>query len=242
MEDALLPPVAVQQIKPNKFLVLGIAASVILHLACVFVLLGLPSGVPEPAPAVTYVDLNAAQHPAPMAVPPKDAVPPKLALEPQTPQVPETPPQPPLVQQPLVTPVQPASPPVTKVEEQRSQTVLGQGLTKGYFKALGDGATLRESVKGYYQDMLQNINEKWWIDQQIDKRHLKPVVVSVTVARNGNIIGCEIMRGSGSPRYDKAVLAALAAASPLPPLPENYELDFFQVPIRLVPPLNLMAW
>ena len=128
------------------------------------------------------------------------------------------------------------------MEEGRSHTAIGLGLTKGYFRGLGDGGTLREGIKGYYLEMLQGINEKWWLDQQLDKRNLAPVVVNITVARNGEIIGSEIMKGSGNPRYDKAVLAALLAASPLPPLPPSYEGESFQAPIRLVPPLNLMAW
>ena len=119
---------------------------------------------------------------------------------------------------------------------------MGLGLTKGYFKTLGEGETLRAGVKEYYLDMLQVINEKWWMDQQIDKRHLAPVIINITLARNGMIVDSRILQGSGNSRYDKAVLAALTAASPLPPLPASFDGDFFQAPIRLIPPLNLMAW
>ena len=262
MEDAFQPLDAVQ-IKPNKYLMLGIAVSVLLHLACAFVLLGQPAGSPAPSPAVTYIDLNAAQHPARTTVPNKETAPAKSVQEPQLPQVSENPPQaePPeaLPAKPAesAVPAVPAKPPESavpaapaepgatappKTEEQRSHSTMGLGLTKGYFKSLGEGETLREDVRGYYLEMLQGINEKWWVDQQLDKRRIDPVVVSITVARNGEIVGSEIIRGSGNPRYDKAVLAAIAAASPLPPLPASYEQDFFQAPIRLVPPLNLMAW
>jgi periplasmic protein TonB len=240
MEDALQPLLAVQ-IKPHKYLALGIAVSVMLHLACVYVLFTMPSGSSSPRTSVTYVDLNAALHPAPaMTVPPREATPPTTAPEPEAPPVPETPPQAQQLQPAL--PSQPAAVQETRQEEQRSHTVMGLGLTKGYFKSLGEGETLREGVKGYYLEMLQVINEKWWVDQQLDKRRLAPVVVSLTVARNGEIAGIELMRGSGSRSYDKAVMAALAAASPLPPLPASYVGDFFKAPVRLVPPLNLMAW
>jgi protein TonB len=50
------------------------------------------------------------------------------------------------------------------------------------------------------------------------------------------------MIGSGNRRYDSEVRKALAAAGPLPPLPANYEGDFFAAPVQLVPPLNLMGW
>ena len=254
MEDALQPLEAVQ-IKPNKYLVLGIAVSVLLHLACAFLLFGQPAGPPAPSPAVTYIDLNAPPHPA-ITVPTKITMPPKPVQEPRPPQVSENPP---LAPQSEALPAKPAesaapataaasaepvaaAPQETRMEEQRSHTTMGLGLTKGYFKSLGEGETLREDVRGYYLEMLQGINEKWWMDQQLDKRRIDPVVVSITMARNGEIVGSEIIRGSGNPRYDKAVLAAVAAASPLPPLPASYEGDFFQAPIRLVPPLNLMAW
>jgi periplasmic protein TonB len=232
------------QIKPNLYLVLGIIVSIMLHLLCVFILLGLPTGEPARTPAVTYVDLNAAQHPAaPMSVPPKEATLPKIAQKPQAPPPPApVPAGQPKVQSPEASPVQPATPLETRVEEQRSSTIMGLGLTKGYFKSLGEGETLRGDIKGYYLEMLQGINEKWWVDQKLDKRRVRPIVVAITVARNGDIVDSGIVRGSGDSRYDRAVLAALLAASPLPPLPASYEGDFFQAPIRLVPPLNLMAW
>jgi len=238
MEDTLQPLDTIQ-IKPNRYLVLGIAVSITLHLACAYLLFSVPAGSPAPSPLVTYVDLNAALHPAPMSVPPKETTPPALAPEPLLPPVPEATPQAKQVEAP---PSQPAATQAAQKEEQRTHTTLGLGLTKGYFKSLGEGETLREGVKGYYLEMLQVINEKWWMDQQLDKRRLAPVVVNLTVARDGVILDCEILRGSGNLRYDKAVLAALAAAGPLPPLPASYVGESFQAPVRLVPPLNLMAW
>jgi len=238
MEDALRPLAAVQQLKSSKYLVLGITGSIILHLVCAFVLLGQPADAPAPPPSVTYIDLSALKRPAPMVAPTQETTPPKVQ-EPQPVPIPASAPR---AQQPEAAPIQPAAVPEIKVEEPRSHTIMGLGLTKGYFKSLGEGETLREGIKGYYLEMLQVINEKWWIDQQIDKRNLAPVIVSITVARNGEILDAYIMRGSGNPRYDRAVLASLTAASPLPPLPADYDHETFQAPIRLVPPLNLMAW
>jgi periplasmic protein TonB len=243
MEDALQPLAAVQQLKASKYLVLGLTGSIILHLVCAFFLFGQPAESQAPSPSVTYIDLSAIKPPAPMVTP---TTPPAIQ-EPQPIPQPIVQPAPipktePLARQPEATPPQPAAAQEIRVEEQRSHTIMGLGLTKGYFKSLGEGETLRAGVKGYYLEMLQVINEKWWIDQQIDKRNLAPVIVNITVARNGEILDTHIMRGSGNPRYDRAVLASLAAASPLPPLPANYVGDSFQAPIRLIPPLNLMAW
>ena len=250
MEEALQPLETDQQTKSKYYLALGIAASVILHLLCTVALLSLPQGSPG-QPAITYIDLSAPQQkPAPMTPPAKEAVPEPLAQKPEPlpPEMPlpaEKPPvaEPaPLTQPPNAVPELPAAPQEAQAAEPRSLTTLGLGLTKGYFKSLGDGETLRDGVKGYYLDMLQVINEKWWLDQQFDKQKISTIVVNITVARSGEIVGSAVMISSGNPRYDRAVLAALKAASPLPPLPPEYDGELFQAPIRLVPPLHLMLW
>jgi periplasmic protein TonB len=237
MDDTLQPPGAVPQLKPHKNLLIGIAASVALHLIFALVLLGLPSGPPQHTQSVTYLDLKALQAPAPMEAPSKTAPVPETLPEDQPPV------QPPPVQQ--AQPAANSAPQATqqtKVEEERTRTVMGLGLTKGYFKSIAEGETLRVGIREYYLDMLQVVNEKWWLDQQIDKRRVAPIVINITVARNGEILACNVMKTSGDRRYDKAVVAALIAASPLPPLPPSFTGDVFQAPIRLVPPLNLMAW
>ncbi len=114
-------------------------------------------------------------------------------------------------------------------------------MTRGYFRSLAEGETLRDDIRMYYFSMLQNINEKWWLDESIDRKGIKEVVIDIIVAKNGEIVAKQLIRGSGNAAYDNSVLKALEAASPLPPLPESYHGDFFQAPIRLVPPLNLLA-
>ena len=242
MEEALQPlDEADHPIKPNTPFIMGIAASVILHLAFTALLLGLPGGGSPARQSITYVDLGAAPAPVPMTPPAREAIPERDLLEPETPSIPEAPPAPQdaaLPEQPEPLPRQTAA--QQEVSEERSSTILGLGLTKGYFKSLGDGETLRDDIKGYYLEMLQGINEKWWLDQ--DQKQVNPIVVNITVARNGEIVGSDVVVSSGNPRYDRAVQRSLKAAGPLPPLPDSYHGDFFQAPIRLVPPLNLMAW
>ena len=169
-----------------------------------------------------------------MAPPTKEPATEKQSAEPETPPVQETPPAP-QAAQPVIPALQPAA--ATPMEE-LSHTTLGLGLTKGYFKSLSDGDTLRVDIKEYYLELLQRINEKWWLDQ-FDQQRVNPIVISITVARNGDIVGSTVMISSGNPRYDRAVQRSLVAAGPLPPLPPDYEGNFFQAPIRLVPPLNL---
>ncbi|GAB7026079.1 energy transducer TonB [Geotalea toluenoxydans] len=121
------------------------------------------------------------------------------------------------------------------------QVSVGLGATRGYFRSLGDGETLREDIQAYYFELLQNINEKWWLDKDIDRMGIKEVVMNIVIARDGTIVAKELVHSSGNTGYDKAVLKALAGAGSLPPLPETYNGDFFLAPIRLVAPLNLLA-
>lgn len=247
MQEALEPlEEAAQQTKSTLNLAVGITVSVVLHLVLSAVLLSMPQGVSSSRPSVTYVDLKSVQLPAPLTAPPAETAPEPVA-EPETP-TPEEPTVPvtpaaaePVAQQEAQPQEQPAAAETGPVEADLPRTTLGIGLTKGYFQGLGTGETLRVGIKEYYLEMLDGINQKWWVDPQLNKRR-STVVVNIKVARNGEIVASEIMASSGDRSYDRAVLAALTAAGPLPPLPASYYGDFFEVPIRLVPPLNLLAW
>lgn len=241
MEEALQPLEAGPENKLNWNFPLGIAASVGLHLVCAVVLLSLPQG-PSAGPSVTFVDLGSiAPHPpmtAPAKVVPQPVAVKPAAVKPEMVDPQETPAPEPAAEE--VAAEQPAAP-VQPAAENLPMNSLGIGLTKGFFKGLGNGETLRDDVKEYYMAMLERINEKWWMDPQLEKR-LSSIIVNVRVARNGEIIDSMVLASSGDRRYDRAVLAALAAANPLPPLPDHFQGEVFEAPIRLVPPLNLMAW
>jgi periplasmic protein TonB len=245
IEEALPAPDA-QQLKRTSYFGLAIAGSLLLHGICSIILIGLPGG-PATSPSVTYLDLSMAQpqQAAPTAAPAKPE--PQLAPLPEKPAVPEkveTPEPAPQAVQANAVPEQPAAaPPQAKREdEQLPHSMLGLGLTRGFFKSLGEGESLRVGVKEYYLQMLQGINEKWWVNEELQKGKIRPVVLNVVIARSGEIVASNVLMSSGNIRYDNAVLAALKSASPLPPLPQSYQGDFFQAPIRLVPPLNLMSW
>jgi protein TonB len=160
------------------------------------------------------------------------------------------------VEQATVPPV-PAAPPseFEKLQQDLQQTLetagvkpdtvqqqsLGLGITRGFFRSIGEGETLRPDIRSYYFSMLQSINEKWWLDKNIERAGIREVLLNIVIARNGAIVAKQLLRSSGDAAYDREVLRAVEAAGPLPPLPESYLGDFFQTPLRLVPPLSLMA-
>jgi TonB family protein len=73
----------------------------------------------------------------------------------------------------------------------------------------------------------------------IESRWFKPPVPPGTTARarftildNGRIEGIALEESSGNPSFDRAVLRALYAANPLPPLPPAYRKPSLTVHLR----------
>jgi len=117
---------------------------------------------------------------------------------------------------------------------------LGLSITSGYFSSIGEGETLRDDIRVYYFEMLRRINEKWWLNRESRQAGRKSAVFYLVIARNGAIVDKMLMESSGNPAGDRAMLQALEAANPLPPLPDTYRGDFFQAPLRFNMPLNLL--
>ncbi len=118
---------------------------------------------------------------------------------------------------------------------------LGLGMTSGYFTSIGDGDTLRDDIREYYFELLRRVNEKWWLNRDSHGKGWKSAVFYLVIARDGKIMDRTMVESSGNPACDKAMMQALEAASPLPPLPETYRGDFFQAPLRFNMPLNLLG-
>jgi protein TonB len=118
---------------------------------------------------------------------------------------------------------------------------VGLGATRGFFKSLGEGETLRDDIQEYYLELLQSINQKWWLDKNIDRTGVRELILNIVIARDGTVVEKNLLRSSGNAGYDRAVLKALESVSTLPPLPATYNGNVFFAPVRLVAPLNLLA-
>jgi protein TonB len=120
------------------------------------------------------------------------------------------------------------------------QSSLGLGLSLGYFSSLAEGRTLRDDIKQYYFAMLRKVNEQWWLTGAGSIRTPRIPIITVVLARNGDLVERFIAQGSGDREYDKKILQAVDSAAPFPPLPPTYRDPFFKVPIRMVAPLNFL--
>ena len=127
-------------------------------------------------------------------------------------------------------------------DSQARRSSLSLGMTRGFFRSLGDGETLRGDIREYYLTLVQRINEQWWA---MDGKGVEPgrhgALVTILMRKNGEILDIRLVRSSGNPDYDQIILNALQAATPLPPLPESYEGEYFQAPVRLMAPLGLFS-
>lgn len=119
------------------------------------------------------------------------------------------------------------------------QSSIGLGITSGYFGSFAEGATLRDNIREYYFTLMRRINEVWWTHNSSNTGFSGASFILV-VSRDGKIVACNLLQGSGNPRNDQLLQEAVKLAEPLPPLPATFPDQFFNAPIRFVPPLNLM--
>jgi periplasmic protein TonB len=89
--------------------------------------------------------------------------------------------------------------------------------------------------------LTQEINEKWWLNSGDRPCARSGAIVEVVVARDGTIVDKALVRSSGNRAFDRAIIAAVERANPLPPLPADYQPAYFSAPLRFVAPLNLLG-
>lgn len=208
--------------------------SFLVHVACSVLVLSHQRGNNSMAPVPSF-DLTMTE---PQTAPVQPAQP---AVQEEPVSLPEPPPQPPALseyeklRQDSRKAVETAATP-----EAIRQVSLGLGITNGYFSSFANGQSLNDDIRDYYFTILQTINEKWWVGRGSHSGARNKVMINVVIARDGNVVQTEIVRGSGSFSYDRSLLKALEAASPFPPLPERFRQAYFSAPLLFNPPLNLL--
>lgn len=216
-----------------------IAISLALHLAFAIIMSGGGSGRPGD-PTINYLDLTMTEPAtavAPPAVPPSEMTPP--AEDAVVPPVEQAPPQPTEAEK-LKQEAQEAVRTSSEQPEAMQKVSFGLGLLNGHFGTIADGRTLRSDMREYHLSLLRAINENWW-RTGTKYEGANSAIVTIMVSRSGEIINAQIMQSSGNPSYDRTVVRALIAASPLPPLPAHFDQQVFAAPIKFNPPLTLFG-
>lgn len=174
--------------------------------------------VPSPAETVSE-PVPKTELPSEMSIPVENEQPPaEEALPLQT----EEPPPPPVASAP------PSS--------------LSLGMSRGFFRGIADGESLKSDVREYYLALLDTINERWWSVAGTAGVELgrSEAMLTIVMKKSGEMVDVRLVKSTGSPAYDRMILQAVQAASPLPPLPESYASDLFLAPVRLVAPRGLL--
>ena len=215
-----------------------LAISLALHVGCAALFLLAPRGGAVPSPFTgLVVELGSLMAPAPAMVEPSPTTSPVI------PEQLDMPREDPLTPTTDLAPANPAveAAPVADVPQELPRSSFGIGLASGSFASIGEGASLHLELKEYYLDLLRRLNERWWQEATPSTGRLGSAVVLVVVARSGEIVHHRLVRSSGNPAIDRALLRSIAAASPLPSLPDSYQADFFEAPLRFTPPLSLLS-
>lgn len=214
--------------------------SLLLHLAAsvIFILPG--SSTPPGAPPVMLELQDLVEAPAPAASPaPEEAAaqqPPVPVAEKEAEQAPAPVTETAKLEQSVVNSLRRA----VQAPEAVHESTIGLGMTSGHFASFAEGATLKDDIRVYYFALMRRINEVWWTSGAAKGTFANAAAVNLVISRDGRVLGCELLRSSGNREHDRALLAVVKAAEPLPPLPQSYLSPTFNAPIRFVPPLGLM--
>jgi periplasmic protein TonB len=120
------------------------------------------------------------------------------------------------------------------------ESSIGLGMISGHFASFAEGETLKDDIRVYYFSLMRRINEAWWTSGAAKGLFGNAAAVNLVISREGKVIACNLLESSGNREQDKALLAAVRMAEPLPPLPDSYLWPTFSAPVRFVPPLRLM--
>jgi protein TonB len=83
----------------------------------------------------------------------------------------------------------------------------------------GDGRAQRQAEQDYFRQIVQKISRYRFFSRQQNAAAHGLVVTRLTLARNGGVIDVALLKSSGSPTLDTAVVDTIRQASPFPPLP-----------------------
>ena len=111
----------------------------------------------------------------------------------------------------------PKTPPGTGKAAAGAQQIKGNVLSAG--TALTGLSKLQHDT--YAADLDAHIKQNWFVEEWLAKRDLK-AQARVFIDARGYILGRKIVKSSGNPSYDDAVLTAIDKSSPFPPPPEKF--------------------
>jgi protein TonB len=181
-----------------------------------------PAPVPTPPPVVT---VKVAPEAVPPPLPQHKPEPPHPAPAPAPAPTPAPAPAAPMVAQaapaPLPTQASPGPPAPSSGSAAGPSTGAGAGAGAA---GPGHGAFGNGRIDGPGDDYLERAKRriaeyKHYPPQAVQQKEEGTALLDITVRRDGQVLDVTLRRSSGFPLIDQAALAAVRAASPLPPFP-----------------------
>jgi protein TonB len=200
--------------------------------------LGQPLLLPEPTPAdpPSREEFLRSQPAVAMAAPspaptleqqltPVDAPPAVEGQEfaeakPEPATLPEAPPVQALAPPPVPPAAKPQPPKPRAVQEAMRQDAPG-ATTRPVAAAPGNGLAQRQAAEDYFRLIVQKISRYHFLSRGQSTTDRGLVVTRLTLARDGGVLDVSLLRSSGSPALDNAVVQTIRSASPFPPLPAD---------------------
>lgn len=170
----------------------------------------------EAPPAVNGREFAEAT-PLPPATPPAPA-PPIHALEPKP---------------PVTAPPKPQPPPVMRAPREAMREAPPGTAAHPPSLSPGQGTAQRQAQEDYFRQIVQKISRYRFYSRQQSASGM--VVTRLTLARDGGVLDVALLKSSGSPTLDTAVVDTIRRASPFPPLPPGLASDgtqTFVVPVN----------
>jgi protein TonB len=157
-----------------------------------------------PVDAPPAVDGREFAEATPVPPSPPASAPPVHALAPKPPAVAQPKPQPPAVTRAL--------------REDRREGAPGTAAHPASISP-GQGAAQRRAEEDYFRQIVQKISRYRFYSREQNSAAQGLVVTRLTLARNGQVLDVSLLKSSGSPTLDNAVVQTIRQASPFPPLP-----------------------
>ena len=107
----------------------------------------------------------------------------------------------------------------------------GIGYSKqGVFKGTTD---LRFQI--YYGMIWSKIKDSWVLPENTSDRKAEEAIIAIRIRKDGEIVDVRTEKSSGNSYFDQSALRAIYKANPLPPVPDGYKEEFFELGIRFFP-------
>jgi TonB family protein len=118
-------------------------------------------------------------------------------------------------------------------QKKQSSSAIGQGTGSG-----GSGNITASALGGqdmgiqnqlYYASLISRINKNWSLPEGLIKGKDISAVIVIQIGRNGKIEDAKFEQKSGIEAFDQQVLRTIKKSDPLPPLPEGFPKNIFDV-------------